>query len=44
MKNLGEINHDARETYNINSQIQFKTSILKPNLCDNSNAYMLKEL
>ena len=39
MENLGEINDDARGTYNMNSQIQFKTSILKSNLCDNSNAY-----
>ena len=29
-----EINNDARGTYNTNSQIKFKTSILKSNLCD----------
>ena len=28
-KNLVEINDDSRETYNTNSQIKFKTSMLK---------------
>ena len=27
--------------YNINIQIKFKTSILKPSLCDYSGAYIL---
>ena len=31
-KNWAEINDDARGTYNTNSQIEFKTSMLKSNL------------
>ena len=41
-KNWIEINDDSRETYNTNSQIKFKTSMLKSSLCDYSDAY--KEL
>ena len=37
-KNWLEINDDTRGTYNTNSQIKFKTSILKSILCDNSDA------
>ena len=33
-KNWVEINDDARGTYNTNSQIKFKTSMLKSSLCD----------
>ena len=40
-KNWVEINDDARGTYNINSQIKFKTSMLKSSLCDYSDAYVL---
>ena len=29
-----EINDNARENYNINSQIKFKTTMLKSCLCD----------
>ena len=36
-----EINDDARQMYNTNSQIKFETSILKSNLCDYSDAYIL---
>ena len=36
-KNWVETNNDARETYNTNSQIIFKTSMLKSNLCVNKN-------
>ena len=36
-----EINDDARERYNINSPIKFKTSIIRSRLCDYSDAYML---
>ena len=36
-----EINDDSRETYNTNSQIKYKTSMLKSSLCDYSDAYML---
>ena len=35
------MNDDSRETYNVNSQIRFKTSMLKSSLCDYSNAYIL---
>ena len=40
-KNLLEINDDSREMYNTNSQIKFKTSMLRSNLCDYSDAYIL---
>ena len=40
-KNLVEINDESRGTYNINSQIKFKTTMLKSSLCDYSNAYIL---
>ena len=40
-KNWVEINDDLRETYKSNSQIKFKTSMLKPSLCDYSDAYIL---
>ena len=33
-QNLAEINDDSRGTYNINSQIKFKTSLLKSSLFD----------
>ena len=36
-----EINVDARGTYDINSQIKFKTSILRVSLCDYRDAYIL---
>ena len=36
-----EINGDTRGTYNTNSQIKFKTSMLKSSLCDYSDAYIL---
>ena len=36
-----EINDDARGTWNINSQIKFKTSMLKSSLCDYSDEYIL---
>ena len=40
-KNLVEINDESRETYNVNSQIKFKTTMLKSSLCDYSDAYIL---
>ena len=40
-KNWVEINDESRGTYNVNSQIKFKTTILKSSLCDYSNAYIL---
>ena len=33
-KNWAEINDDVRGMYNTNSQIKFKTSMLKSSLCD----------
>ena len=36
-----EINDDARGTYNINSQIKFKTTMLKSSLYDYSDVYIL---
>ena len=40
-KNLVEINYESRGTYNVNSQIKFKTKMLKSSLCDYSDAYIL---
>ena len=39
-KNWMETNDDSRGTYNTNSQIKFKTSMLKSSLCDYSDAYI----
>ena len=36
-----EKNDESRGTYNTNSQIRFKTSLLRSSLCDYSNAYIL---
>ena len=40
-KNQAEINDDAGEKYSTNSQIKFKTSMIKLSLCDYSDAYIL---
>ena len=40
-KNRVEINDESRGTYNVNSQIKFKTTMLKSSLCDYSDAYIL---
>ena len=40
-KNWIEINDNARGTYNTNSQIKIKTSVLKLILCDYTDAYIL---
>ena len=40
-ENWVEINDESRGTYNVNSQIKFKTTILKSSLCDYSDAYIL---
>ena len=40
-KNWVEINDESRGTYNVNSQIKFKTTMLKSNLCDYSDPYIL---
>ena len=40
-RNGVEINDESRGTYNVNSQIKFKTTMLKSSLCDYSDAYIL---
>ena len=40
-KNWFEINDESRGVYNVNSQIKFKTKMLKSSLCDYSDAYIL---
>ena len=39
--NWVEVNDDSRGTYNTNSQIKFKTSMLMSKLCDFSDAYIV---
>ena len=39
-KNLVEINGESRRTYNVNSDIKFKTTMLNSSLCDYSDAYI----
>ena len=40
-KNWIEINDESRRAYNVNSQIKFKTTMLKSSLCDYSDVYIL---
>ena len=40
-KNWVEINVESRGTYNVNSQIKFKTTMLKSSLWDYSDVYIL---
>ena len=40
-KNWVEINDDSRRVHNVNSQIKFKTTMLKSSLYDYSDAYIL---
>ena len=40
-KNRVEISDKSRGTYNVNSQIKFKTTMLKSSLCNYSDAYIL---
>ena len=40
-KSLVEINDESRGTYNVNSQIKFRTTMLKSSLCDYSDAYVV---
>ena len=40
-RNLVEVNDESRGAYNVNSQIKFKTTMLKSSLCDYSDAYIL---
>ena len=39
-KNWVKINDDSRRTYNTNTQVKFKTSMLKLSLCDYSDTYI----
>ena len=39
-KNWVEINEESRGTYNVSSQIKFKTTMLQSSLCDYSDAYI----
>ena len=40
-RNWIKINDESRGTFNVNSQIKFKTTMLKSSLCDYSDAYIL---
>ena len=40
-RNWVDTNDGSRGTYNPNSQIKFKTTMLKSSLCDYSDAYIL---
>ena len=40
-RNWVEINDESRGAYNVNSQIKFKTTMLRSSLCDYSDAYIL---
>ena len=40
-RNVVEINDESRGAYNVNSQIKFKTTMLKSSLCDYSDEYIL---
>ena len=40
-RNWVEINEESRIAYNVDSQIKFKTTMLKSSLCDYSDAYIL---
>ena len=40
-RNWIEINDESRGAYNVNSQVKFKTTMLKSSLCDYSDAYIL---
>ena len=40
-KNWVEVIDESRGAYNVNSQIKFKTTMLKSSLCDYSDAHIL---
>ena len=40
-RNWVEVNDESRGTYNVGSQIKFKTTMLKSSLCDYSDVYIL---
>ena len=39
-KSWVEVNDESRGTYNVNSQVKFKTSMLRSSICDYSDAYI----
>ena len=39
-RNWVKINNESRRTYNANSDIKFKTSMIRSNLCDYSDAHI----
>ena len=39
-KNNIKLNHESRRMYNVTNQTRFKTSIIRSNLCDYSDAYI----
>ena len=41
IKNWVEINDESKELYNANSDIRFKATMLRSNLCDYTDAYIL---
>ena len=41
IRNWVKVNDESRGTYNLNSQIKFKTTMPKPSLCDYSDVYIL---
>ena len=43
-KNWVEINDESTRTYNVNSQIKFKTTMLKYSLRDYSDAYIFTDI
>ena len=45
-KNWVEVHDESRGTYNVNSQIKFKSTMLKSSSCDYNDAYtfLLREL
>ena len=40
-KSWVEVNDESRGTYNVNSQVKFKTSMLRSSICDYNDAYIL---
>ena len=40
-KNWVEVNNESRGIYNVNSQIRFRTSMLRLRLCDYNDTYIL---
>ena len=39
-KNWGKISDESQGTYNVSNQIKFKTSMIRSNVCDYSDAYI----